>query len=186
VSRAGADPGPGYLRLGTVVRSHGLRGQVVVDALPGAYPLPRGATSVWVLGEEPRRYTLERAQRVGRSLVLRLAELARREDSDRMRGAELWLERAELEAPDGETPTDDLLGLAVRLEDGTELGRLEDVWHTGANDVYVVRGPRGEWLLPAIDSVVVGLDLKERRATVRLLPGLEPTPKAAASEDDDR
>ncbi|MBI5837942.1 MAG: 16S rRNA processing protein RimM [Candidatus Eisenbacteria bacterium] len=174
-------PGPEYLRLGTVTRSHGLRGQVVVDALPGAWPLPEGVRSVWVFREEeePRRFTLERAQEIGRSLVLRLAELARREDSDRLRGAELWLERAEIQVSADELATDDMLGLGVFLEDGSPLGRLEDIWSTGANDVYVVRGPRGEWLLPAIDQVVLGIDLEARRVTVRLLPGLEPTPGGA-------
>ncbi len=178
------NPGPEYLRLGTVTRSHGLRGQVVVEALPGAWPLPGGATSVWVFGEgqEPRRFTLARAQEVGRSLVLRLEELTRREESDRLRGAELWLVRAELAPAEGEFATDDLLGLEVVLEDGSSLGTLEDVWATGANDVYVVRGPRGEWLLPAVDQVVLGIDLEARRVTARLLPGMEPTPGGASRD----
>ena len=180
-------PGPEYLRLGTVTRSHGLRGQVVVEALAGAYPLPRGARTVRVFGDEPRTLTLERAQEVGRSVVLRFAELERREDSDRLRGAELYLVRAELETAPDAVPTDDLLGFVVRLEDGAELGVLEDIWYTGANDVYVVRGPGGEWLLPATDQVVRELNPEERRITVRLLPGLEPTPGsgALASTDDD-
>jgi 16S rRNA processing protein RimM len=180
-------PGPEYLRLGTVTRSHGLRGQVVVEMLAGAYPLPRGARTVRIFGEEPRTLTLERAQEVGRSVVLRFAELERREESDLLRGAELYLVRAELEELEDAVPTEDLLGFEVWLEDGSQLGVLEDIWYTGANDVYVVRGSRGEWLLPAIDQVVQELDVKGRRITVRLLPGLQPTPGPGAQgpADDD-
>jgi 16S rRNA processing protein RimM len=180
------NPGPEFLRLGTITRSHGLRGQVVVETLAGTYPLPRGARTLRVFGEKPLTLTLERAQEVGRSVVLRLAEVTRREESDLLRGAELYMVRAELETPEDAVPTDDLLGFTVMLEDGSELGALEDIWYTGANDVYVVRGPRGEWLLPAIDQVVRDLDLGGRRLTVRLLPGLEPTPgPGARAEADD-
>jgi 16S rRNA processing protein RimM len=41
-----------------------------------------------------------------------------------------------------------------------------------ANDVYVVQGPRGEILLPAIESVIRQIDLPAQRMTVTLLEGL--------------
>ena len=43
---------------------------------------------------------------------------------------------------------------------------------TGANDVYVVEGPRGEVLLPARVEVVRSIDLDAGIMTVTLLPGL--------------
>jgi 16S rRNA processing protein RimM len=43
---------------------------------------------------------------------------------------------------------------------------------TGANDVYVVKGPRGEVLLPARAEVVRSIDLEAGTMTVALLPGL--------------
>jgi 16S rRNA processing protein RimM len=50
---------------------------------------------------------------------------------------------------------------------------LEQIIETGANDVYIVRGSAGEeLLLPAIKSVIKGVDLEEQRMTVSLLPGL--------------
>ncbi|MBC7104440.1 MAG: 16S rRNA processing protein RimM, partial [Firmicutes bacterium] len=42
----------------------------------------------------------------------------------------------------------------------------------GANDVYVVRGRKGEILVPALKSVVREIDLERGRMTVDLPPGL--------------
>ena len=67
-----------------------------------------------------------------------------------------------------------LVGLTVETESGERLGRLAEVLETGANDVYVVRGPRGEVLLPAVEDVIRQVDLESRRVVVRLLPGMLP------------
>jgi 16S rRNA processing protein RimM len=52
------------------------------------------------------------------------------------------------------------------------LGKVVQVLETGANDVYVVRGPSGEVLLPAVDDVVKEVDTASGRMVVHLLPGL--------------
>jgi len=65
-----------------------------------------------------------------------------------------------------------LIGVRVEMENGEWLGQVVDVLATGANDVYVVRGPWGEVLLPAVDDVVLELDLELKRMVVHLLPGM--------------
>jgi len=46
------------------------------------------------------------------------------------------------------------------------------VIETGANDVYIVHGGRGEILIPDTDEVIVEVDLPARRLIVRLIDGL--------------
>ena len=65
-----------------------------------------------------------------------------------------------------------LIGVEVETESGEGLGRVIEVLETGANDVYVVRGPRGEVLIPGIESVVRELDVKAKRMVVSPLPGM--------------
>lgn len=57
-------------------------------------------------------------------------------------------------------------------EVGDVLGVLKDVLPTGSNDVFVVRGPLREYLIPALKTVVLSIDLRERRIVVRLPEGL--------------
>ena len=67
----------------------------------------------------------------------------------------------------------DLIGLAVRDEDGAEIGCLKDVLETGANDVYVISLKDGrEFLLPAIKQCVLEVDMEAGFMRIHILDGL--------------
>ncbi len=57
-------------------------------------------------------------------------------------------------------------------EQGGVLGELADIFSTGANDVYVVKNGGEEYLLPAIEDVIIKVDLDMRAMTVRPMEGL--------------
>ena len=66
-----------------------------------------------------------------------------------------------------------MIGLAVRDEDGTEIGTLKDVMETGANDVYVIALADGrELLLPAIRQCVLEVDVEAGFIRIHILDGL--------------
>ncbi|MBZ0213657.1 MAG: ribosome maturation factor RimM, partial [Nitrospirae bacterium] len=64
---------------------------------------------------------------------------------------------------------EDLVGLPVRTEDGTELGTVENVLAYPAQDLLKV----GDLLIPFIEEFVLECDL-ESGLVVKLLPGMEP------------
>ncbi len=63
------------------------------------------------------------------------------------------------------------IGCEVVLRDGRSIGKVEEVFATGANDVFVVRGER-EVLVPVIADVVKSIDLEAHRITIDAVPGL--------------
>ena len=68
----------------------------------------------------------------------------------------------------------------MRFEDITtheQLGEVADIIETGANDVYIVNGPRGEILIPAIKDVLKRIDPHAGRMLVQPLPGMLPEPR---------
>jgi 16S rRNA processing protein RimM len=76
--------------------------------------------------------------------------------------------------PPGQYYHHELLGSLVLDEDRGALGKLTDILQTGANDVYVVRGPSGsELLLPAIRGVVLEIDSRRRLIRVRIPEGMD-------------
>jgi len=74
--------------------------------------------------------------------------------------------------PEGEYYWREIIGLKVVTEDDQVLGRIESVFPTGSNDVYVCRGGEREILLPAIGEVVRKVDTAGRIMVVRLPEGL--------------
>ena len=53
-------------------------------------------------------------------------------------------------------------------ENGVALGILDEILETGANNVYVIKKPDGgEILLPAIDSVILDINLEQNIIRVR-------------------
>ena len=73
------------------------------------------------------------------------------------------------ELPEGEYYHHQLLGLKVINEAGLEVGSLTEIIETGANDVYVATSAEGkETLFPAIESVILWVDLGRNEMQVRL------------------
>lgn len=67
----------------------------------------------------------------------------------------------------------DLIGLDVYSDKNEYLGKIEDVFPTGSNDVYVVKDNLGKQILiPAIADVVKEVDLKNKKMIINLIPGL--------------
>jgi 16S rRNA processing protein RimM len=172
-SPARAQPLPKYLAAGRVVRPHGVRGDVLVEASPDlAGNLEAGA--IVYLGPTHRRTTIETFRpHQGRYLV-RFEGSLDRPSAEALRGLTVSI-LAENAAPlaDGAFYYWQIVGLKVFAEDEAYLGNVTRVLETGANDVYVVsREDSSELLLPAISSVVLAVDLDSGRMSVRLIPGL--------------
>ena len=66
-----------------------------------------------------------------------------------------------------------MIGLDVYTDENELLGKLEDIFNTGSNDIYVVKNELGKQiLLPAIDDVLKEIDMENRKVIVHLIPGL--------------
>jgi 16S rRNA processing protein RimM len=106
-------------------------------------------------------------------LILRLAGVGDRETADQFRGQLVQIRlAAAAPLPPGTYFHHQIIGLVAVTEAGEVLGEVSEVLETGANDVYVVTGDQGEILLPAISSVIVGIDLAARQITVQMMDGL--------------
>lgn len=67
----------------------------------------------------------------------------------------------------------DLIGLEVYTEEGVFLGKVDDIFSTGSNDVYVVKDELGkQLLLPAIKDVIKNIDIAKGKIIVNLIEGL--------------
>jgi 16S rRNA processing protein RimM len=123
--------------------------------------------------DEGTEYAVETLRFHAGILLLKLAGCDDRNAAELLRGMLVQVP-AESAVPleSGEHYQFQIIGLAVETDAGQRLGKVVQVLETGANDVYVIRGPFGEILLPAVDEVVREVDPASGRMVVHLLPGL--------------
>lgn len=141
-----------------MLRPHGNTGELRVAPFNPEIPNLQPEGEVWLLG---RRHRIERVRWDRGRVLLRLEGLGRRGDVDDARGALLEVAEEDLMLEADAYLVSDIVGLEVVREDGKRLGHVSEVLSTGANDVYVVQGPSGETLIPAIASVVEAVDVAE-------------------------
>ena len=159
------------LPIGKVVKAHGLSGHLKV--------IPYGETFSTLSAEEKITAKLPN----GTSFLLTIAEirphqkafilLSRETDTvekaRRLVGSEICVPESRLPPADsGEFYWYQLIGISVENTGGEKLGIIEEIIETGSNDVYVVRQGTEEILVPAIERVVVEVDLQRRLMIVDL------------------
>ncbi len=156
------------VELGYVSGLHGVRGWVKI------FSYTRPPENVfeyrsWILNG--REVAVLDARRNGRTLIAHVDGVDDRDTAAALVGAKIAVDRAAMPAPKpGEFYWADLVGLTVRTADGSELGRVERLFETGANDVLVVQGDR-ERLIPWIHGdVIEDVDLDAGVITVRWDP----------------
>jgi 16S rRNA processing protein RimM len=165
---------PGHVAIGRAGAPWGVRGAITVLPLTDRRQQFAAGRTVSVAGE---RRTIASARWQKGVVHLRLSGIDTRDAASTLRERLLTIPESELDPlPEGQYYRFQLIGLAVVSTDGEELGHVTEVLSTGANDVYVVRGARGELLLPATDEVVREIDLEAGRILIEPLPGLLPRP----------
>ncbi|MHB8377289.1 MAG: ribosome maturation factor RimM [Dehalococcoidia bacterium] len=153
------------MAVGRVLGPFGLKGELRVQPLTDNPQRFAAKSRLWA-GEQP--VTVVGSREAGGHLYVRLKGFAGRTSVEPFRHALLQVpEEALPPLPEGEYYRFQLLGLTVVDREGTVLGTLDEIIETGANDVYRVRTPAGDdILLPALDDVIVGVDLAAARMVV--------------------
>jgi 16S rRNA processing protein RimM len=165
---------PDYFVVGKIVGAHGVRGEVKISLMtdnperfrPGARLLlesEEGLVPVEVDSARPHK---------GMMLV-KLASVPDRTSAELLQWRRLLIPEEEaMPLGEHENYAHDLIGLRVETIDGEALGKIAEVLFAPANDVYVVAGPDGELLLPALRDVVLRVDLEEGKMLVQIPDGL--------------
>ncbi len=164
-------PEPNFFIVGRVLRGWGIRGDLKIAPFTDRPEDFKQYRAIW-LGPQQTRYEVKSFRPYQGNWLLHLVGVESRAEAELLHGQEILIETAQRQRQEGEFYAREVIGLRVRTVDGEELGEVTEILVTGANDVYVVKGPRGEILLPARVEVVKGIDVEAGIMTVELLPGL--------------
>jgi 16S rRNA processing protein RimM len=160
--------------IGRVIGPHGVRGLLKIESYARSEDTLLTAGRIY-LRQSPGKiseYEIVSAVPHRGASLIRLAGLDSREQLEPYRGAEILIQKAAVSRDKDEYFWHELIGLRVYLDTGRYLGTVEDILPTAANDIYVVREGREEFLIPAIHEVVKTIDLENGKMILSEVEGL--------------
>ena len=158
------------LECGKIVNTHGLRGEVKALYYTDSPDFFENVKHLYLA--DGRAFGLVSFRVNKGAVLLCLAGVDTVEKAEALVGETLSVAREELPPlPPGRYYIADILGMNVVTDEGRELGKVVDVFKTGSNDVYTVRGDK-EYLIPVIDEVVLTTNIENRLITIKPLKGL--------------
>ena len=165
-----------YFELGQIVNTYGIKGFVKV--VPFTDDVKRFEEIKTIYIDYKGDLILVNIEEVSYSkanVLLKFKEFPDINMVERFKNCYLKIERKDaVKLPENTYFIADLIGLEVYTEEGRLLGRIDDIFRTGSNDVYVVKDEMGKQiLLPAIKEVIKKVDIDNKKILVNLIKGLE-------------
>ena len=151
------------IRVGVIINTFGVKGEVKI------YPDIDYFDELERVFIKDKEYKIEKLREQKGIIIAKFEGIDDINQIEHLKNSEVMIaleDRPEL--PEGKHYVGDLLGLEVITEDGQVLGTLDNIYNTGANDIYEV----GEILLPATDEVIKQIDMENKKIIVHLLKGL--------------
>lgn len=157
--------------VGKIVNVVGLRGDVKVYNYSDSIQIYEETPEIYV---DDKLTKIEKARLQKNMVVLKLGGIDDRDAAERLRGSELYVTDADLpELPEGQFYVRDLIGMTVKEENGTVLGKVTDVIQNTAQDILEVElENKKKALIPKVEQFVLDIDGDSWVITVRLIEGM--------------
>ncbi len=162
-----------YLEAGKIVGTHGVKGMARVQVWADSQDFLSGFKRVYTDKNGENKLEITKAQAHGNVCIVAFKGIDTIEDIEKLRGTVLYIDRKDAKLPEDRYFIADLIGCSVFDADTNEaLGVITDVSETGANDVWHIEKDGKEYLVPAIDSVIIDVDVENEKAIIRPLKGI--------------
>ncbi len=148
------------VQMAVIGAAQGIKGELRVKTFTGD-PLALGDYGPLYAGDG-RAFEIEDIRPAGEVVVVRFKGVRDRTAAERLTGTELYIDRSALPPEEEEEFYHaDLVGLAVRDDDGVEAGRVTAVQNFGGGDLLEItfRGKKG-LLIPFSQAAVPEVDIK--------------------------
>ena len=161
-----------FLEVGKFVGTHGVRGMVRIQPWSDdgefltqfkKFYLDNGKTKIELNKITPH----------GNVVLAAVKGIDTIEAAETLRGQVLYIKRDDARLPEGRYFVSEIIGAEVYDADTEQLlGILSEVSPTGANDVWHIKSDDKEYLVPAINDVIVKVDINSDKIIIRPLKGI--------------
>jgi 16S rRNA processing protein RimM len=148
-----------YILIGVVSRAQGLKGELKISCFSGQPENLRNYTELVLIDRQqklsaPLAVKKNRVQ--GKNAIIALETVTDRSQADSLKGAGVLVAKESLpEIAEDEFYWHDYIGSSVVDLAGKNIGRVERLFHNGAQDILVVAAAAKEILIPVTKDIVV-------------------------------
>ena len=164
-----------YFEVGQVVNTFGIKGFVKVKPFTDDITRFEELKTLYICKKEKmEQVEIEEVKYHKEMVLLKIKGIEDKTQAEMVKGLFLKIDRKDAK----KLPKDtyfiaDLIGLDVYTDEGELLGKVDDIYNTGASDIYVVKNELGKQiLLTSIKKVLKEIDLENEKITVHLIEGL--------------
>lgn len=164
-----------YFEVGQIVNTFGIKGQLKVKPFTDDMKRFEELKTVYICKKnEMKKVEIEDVKYNKQCVLLKVKGIEDLTEAEKYKGLFLKIDRKDAKKLPKDTYfVADILGLEVYTDEGELLGKVDDIFPTGANDVYVVKDELGKQiLLPSIPEVLKEIDLEKGKVIVHLIEGL--------------
>lgn len=160
------------IKVGKILRPHGIKGEILIqinrENPEGFLGLP-----YIIIEDETDVFEIESFRSHKKNYIMKLVGITHINQVENWRGravyADEWPEEALAE---DEYYVEDLIGMKVIDERGRAIGRLVSVMETPANEIYLVDGPFGQVMIPAVGEFILDVSISSGEIHVHLVEGM--------------
>ena len=163
------------LEIGQIINTFGIKGEVKVFPLTDNINRFDDLEKVYIKAKKDSKlYYIESIKYHKNMVLIKFKDINTVEQAELLRNSYIEIDREQaIPLKEGEYFIADLIGLDVYTDEDKLIGKVDDIYNTGANDIYVVKDKLGkQTLLPGIKDVIKKVDLNEGKIFVHLIPGL--------------
>ncbi len=163
------------LEIGQIVNTYGIKGFLKVVPYTDDLQRFKNLKTIYIqLKNELKQFNVEEVKFSKNLVLLKLQGIDDINIAETYKNCYVKIERKDaIKLEENSYFIVDLIGINVYTEQEQLLGKIEDVFSTKANDIYVVKDEFGKQiLLPAISEVIKNVDVKNKKMTVHLIEGL--------------
>lgn len=160
-----------FLEAGQVVNTHGIQGEVKIVAWADSPEFLCSFDTIYMDGKPVKMLS---AKPHKGCVIARLEGVEDINAAMRLKGKTVLIDRTGVELPDGRHFLADIMGLEVRdAVTGEVLGSIVDILTPPSHEVYVVKGGKHSYMIPAVDAFVKEIDVDGGFVRVSLIEGME-------------
>lgn len=164
-----------YLEIGQIVNTFGVKGMVKVNPFTDDITRFDKLKKVYICKKASmEEVEIEEVKYHKNMVLLKIKGINDMNQAEKCKGLYLKIHRKDaIKLPKDTYFIADLLGLEVYTDEGVLLGKVDDIYNTGSNDIYVVKDNLGKQiLLPGTKEVLKEISLEKEKIVVHLIKGL--------------